>query len=191
MESLIVDLVKADRARWRALGVVEALGVPSACIGAGFVRNLVWDHLHGRANDCRKNDLDVLWFDRARTDRQVDRELTGALQRLDPTFDWSVRNQARMHERNEDAPYRSVSDAMRHWAETATAIAVRRARDECEIIAPFGLDDLMSMILRPTSSAPHKLKAFTQRAQDKDWPARWPGVRVAIARAPREESPAR
>ncbi|MRE47150.1 hypothetical protein GII66_24395, partial [Escherichia coli] len=40
-----------------------------------------------------------------------------------PSLDWSVKNQARMHQRNGDYPYTSTRNALLHWPETATAIA--------------------------------------------------------------------
>jgi hypothetical protein len=51
-----------------------------------------------------------------------------------------------------DAPYASAADAMRFWPETATAVAVRRtAEGPCEIAAPFGLEKLFGLVLRPVS----------------------------------------
>ena len=47
------------------------------------------------------------------------------LKELVPGLLWSVRNQARMHVRNGDAPYDSTADTLRHWLETPTAVAVR------------------------------------------------------------------
>jgi hypothetical protein len=45
----------------------------------------------------------------------------------------------------------TVTDAMRFWSDTATAVAVRRNdEDACEVAAPFGEDDLLGLILRPT-----------------------------------------
>ena len=140
--------------------MVEALGLPQGCIGAGFVRNLVWDHLHGRARDCRHEDIDVLFYDQSITDAAYDAEIEATLRKSAPDLNWSVKNQARMHLRNHDAPYVSVADAMRFWPETATAVAARRLGNECIVIAPFGLFDQDRLILRPTSAAPHKIAAF-------------------------------
>jgi len=154
----IITLLKEDRTRWQALGYVEKLGLPDGCIGAGFVRNLLWDHLHGRQNDC--------------------------LKQAHPEFKWSVKNQARMHVRNNDKPYTSIEIAMRSWPETATAIAVRRIGEQCAIIAPYGLDDILSMKLRPTSQQTHKLAAFNKRCLEKQWTTQkqwtthWPKVIV-------------
>lgn len=174
----VPDLLMRDQLRWQALGMVEALGLPQGCIGAGFVRNLVWDHLHGRARDCRHEDIDVLFYDQSITDAAYDAEIEATLRQSAPDLNWSVKNQARMHLRNHDAPYVSVADAMRFWPETATAVAARRLGNECIVIAPFGLSDLDGLILRPTSEFPHKIKAFLARVKAKNWRTRWPKVQV-------------
>lgn len=172
------DLLVRDQLRWQALGIVEALNLPQGCIGAGFVRNLVWDHLHGRACDCREEDIDVLFYDQSTTDPAYDAEIEAKLRASAPDLNWSVKNQARMHLRNQDAPYISVEDAMRFWPETATAVAAMRSKSDVIIIAPFGLFDLEGLILRPTSAEPHKIAAFRTRVQAKNWRTRWPKVQV-------------
>ena len=102
---------------------------------------------------------------------------------MEPSLDWSVRNQARMHLRNSDESYASVLDAMRHWPETATAVAVRRVGGtSCEIAAPFGLDDLFGLVLRPTPRfAGERREMFLQRLATKCWMATWPLLRADIA----------
>jgi len=187
--SQITTLLKRDQLRWHAMGIVEALGLPQGCIGAGFVRNLVWDRLHGRCSDCRDEDIDVLFYDRAKADAAYDAEIEADLRKRAPGLTWSVKNQARMHLRNSDAPYASVEDAMRFWPETATAVAVVRRGDACLIVAPFGTHDLANLILRPTSTAEHKISAFDARIRAKGWRTRWPLVQVVCqdsAVAPRK-----
>ncbi|MCC5985702.1 MAG: nucleotidyltransferase family protein [Rhodobacteraceae bacterium] len=177
----ITDLLRRDRRRWRALGLVAALGLPQGCIGAGFLRNLVWDHRHARRSDCRDADIDVLFFDPRRTDPAYEADIEARLRSSAPDLQWSVRNQARMHRRNHDAPYASVEDAMRFWPETATAVAAMRAGEACAIIAPFGLADLDGLILRPPSAAPHRIAAFRARVAARNWRARWPKLQVMDA----------
>ncbi|MEJ2456857.1 MAG: nucleotidyltransferase family protein, partial [Novosphingobium sp.] len=121
----LVSLIEADAPRMRALAAVHTLELPDSWIGAGFVRDAVWDHLHDRALSFLTGDIDVIWFDPARSGRVFDRALDSRLRALLPGLDWSVKNQARMHLRNGDAPYRDTADAMTHWPETATDVAVR------------------------------------------------------------------
>jgi hypothetical protein len=169
-------MLQADQVRLRALGHVRALGRPDAWIGAGFVRNAVWDRLHGRPCAPPAGDVDVVWFDPGRPDPAEDAALEVKLRGLDHSLDWSVRNQARMHRRNADKPYASVEDALRHWPETATAVAVRLdERDAIEITAPFGLTDLFALRLRPTPRfRADKFPVYVERIRCKRWLETWP-----------------
>ncbi|MDE1145442.1 MAG: nucleotidyltransferase family protein [Azospirillaceae bacterium] len=173
-------LILADTVRLPLLHKVRSLGLPDCWIGAGFVRNAVWDHLHHWESDVA-GDVDVVWFDAARTAIALDRELTDRLLALAPAVTWSVKNQARMHGRNGDVPYADTEDALRHWPETATAVAVRLdADDGLDILAPYGLDDLFGRVIRPTPGfRAAKLDIVRQRVRDKRWLDRWPLLRVA------------
>ncbi|WP_156841779.1 nucleotidyltransferase family protein [Novosphingobium aquimarinum] len=174
--SRIIAILRSDPARWRLLEIVRELELPDSWIAAGFVRNAVWDHLHGRAPAPIDGDVDVIWFDAGSTDAALDRELERRLHTVAPGIDWSVKNQARMHVRNGDQPYTSASDAMRHWPETATAVAAKlEATGECRIASPLGLDDLFDLRLRPTARfAREKHAIFAERVQSKAWLSKWP-----------------
>lgn len=179
--SQVRDLIRADPVRWHLLGVVRALGLPDCWIGAGFVRNAVWDHQHCRPPSARCGDVDVIWHDPRKADPAEDRKHEATLWAAEPSVIWSVKNQARMHTRNGDIPYVSAAEAMRYWPETATAVAVRRTiREECEIAAPFGLDDLLGLILRPTPRfAGEKHPIYRERLRTKHWVALWPLLKEA------------
>ncbi|MGF6489273.1 nucleotidyltransferase family protein [Pseudomonas frederiksbergensis] len=177
--SRVQTIISADPARWRLLQLVHSLGLPDCWIGAGFVRNAVWDHLHGRFPSPISSDVDVIWFDPCHCTPSDDRVLEAALRDLDPTVLWSVKNQARMHVQNGDKPYICTTDAMRYWPETATAIAVRlREGNTCEVSAPLGLDDLFNLIIRPTWRFTEEKKAMYQkRLKSKGWTTAWPLLR--------------
>lgn len=170
--------------RRHALQRVESLDLPDCWIGAGFVRDTIWDHLHGRSVAMPTGDVDIIWFDRARSHARHDRAIEAVLQGREPGMAWSVKNQARMHLRNDDPPYDHVADAMRFWPETATAVAVRLSGDALEINAPLGLDDLFGLLLRPTPCFASARRAiFDQRIADKKWLTRYPRVRIADSSA--------
>lgn len=67
-----------------------------------------------------------------------------------PNKPWSVKNQARMHQKSGFKPFKSSYDGVAHFPETPTAIAVRIFSGELEIIAPYGLDDLFEKRVKPT-----------------------------------------
>ncbi|WP_145203571.1 nucleotidyltransferase family protein [Sphingobium sp. B2] len=173
-------IILQEPLRRHALELVASLALPDCWIGAGFVRDTIWDHLHGRSVAMPTGDVDIVWFDRAHNNSAHDRAIEKVLQARTPTIEWSVKNQARMHLRNGDAPYESVGDAMRFWPETATAIAVRLSGNDLEINAPLGLNDLFQLRLRPTPCfASVKRGIFEQRVADKGWLSRYPRVRIA------------
>nr|WP_255616607.1 nucleotidyltransferase family protein [Microvirga puerhi] len=157
------------------LFIVASLDLPDSWIGAGFVRNAVWDALHGRPFDLASlDDVDVVFLDRTEIGAERDDALQAHLQRLCPDHRWQVKNQARMHLRNGDAPYRDTAGAIARWPETATAIAARLAGDHVDIIAPHGIEDLLGLIVRPTPSFFGKMDVYRERLARKDWSTRWP-----------------
>lgn len=177
----LLTLLSRDHERSRILDLVHSLQLPDCWIGAGFIRNAVWDHQHGRPPSKPSGDVDVIWFDphhaRPEDDYAVEKRLT----ELDPDIRWSVKNQSRMHTRNGDRPYTSAVDAIRFWPETATAIAVRRSgAGGIAITAPFGLDDLFGLFVRPTPrfiGAKHDI--YLERVRNKQWLRTWPCLVLA------------
>lgn len=164
----------------RALDAVAASGLPDCWIAAGFVRNRVWDMLHGYGRPTPLDDVDVPFFDPACPDEAIEKRHEGALAQRCPGVRWSVKNQARMHRRNGDRAYRSTADAMCHWCETPTAVAVRLSREGgLELLAPLGIADLVGLVVRATPHArAHKLSVYRERMVRKNWRALWPRLRV-------------
>ncbi len=178
----IERLLEAHAASHALLLHVESIQLPDAWIGAGFIRNSVWDVLHGRTIDvARLADVDVLFFDPDDTGKEREAEIERRLRILAPGIPWSVKNQARMHLRNGDAPYRNTFEAVAHWAETATAIAARTVEGRVEVMAPYGVDDLLNLIVRPTPFLGHKMDIYCERVMAKDWLARWPKLTMMMS----------
>ena len=175
----IADFIAHNPRMMRCLAVLAAHGPVDAWIGAGFVRNAVWDHLSGQDTEATPlADLDVVFHDPAIATAEQDAAFEAALRTAAPDLPWSVRNQARMHERNGHRPYRDVADALAHWAETAAAIAARLGPQGVEILAPFGVGDVLEMIIRPTPAFRTKPEIPLARLAAKGWRARWPRLRV-------------
>jgi hypothetical protein len=174
------SIFSADSARLRILSLVRSLELPDCWIGAGFVRSAVWDHLHARPCSI-SGDVDVIWFDPRRPEPSLDRDIEARLGTLDPSVDWQVKNQSRMHTRNGDAPYVSTADALRYFPETATAVAVRKtAQGDLEFAAPYGLDDLFALVVRPTPRFQLERRSYVlDRVHGKHWLETWPLLQLA------------
>ena len=173
-------LIASDHARMRVLRLVKDLALADCWVAAGFVRSAVWDYQHRHDTSPLPDDVDVVWYDKEATASERDTALEAALRSQDESLAWSVKNQARMHLRNDDRPYRSATDAMRHWPETATAVAVRLGQqDVVEVAAPFGLDDLFNLVVRPTPRfMTDKRSIYLDRVRAKNWQATWPKLRI-------------
>lgn len=161
------------------LRAVRDLGLPDWAIGAGFVRNRVWDRLHDYPHATPLNDIDVLYFDPTDATPEAEAAVEARLAEVRPGRPWSVHNQARMHARNGDQPYNNTEDALAFWLETPTAVAVRlEADDRLTVLAPHGLADLIAMVARPTARGREKYGDYLARMRAKNWPATWPQVTV-------------
>jgi hypothetical protein len=176
----LADLLAADPWRLPLLRGVAAQRLPDGWIGAGFVRDAVWDRLHARPPAPPAGDVDVVWFGPETPSAEADRAIEARLRAAMPDTDWSVTNQARMHGRNGDPPYRDTADAIRHWPETATAVAARWNGSEVVILAPLGLEDLLTGIIRPGPRFTREKRGiFEARVAAKRWRERWPLLRDA------------
>ena len=177
-------LVRATPWCMQMLQAVAQLGLPHCCIGAGAVRNLVWDALHGFTQPSALNDVDVAYFDAHDVQARREVELRQRLETVLPGVPWEVCNQARVHLWFEDAfgyavpPLRSLDDAIATWPEFATSVGIWLQPDgEIGIVAPHGLDDLFEMVVRRN---PARISAdgYAQRLASKDYAARWPRVTI-------------
>lgn len=166
---ILEAIIRADPERMRLLGLVSSLRLPDCWVAAGFVRNALWDALHSYETMQSYDDIDFVWFDRGRTSPQADTDAEVSLQRLAAEVRWSVKNQARMHLRNEDAPYNSTAQAMSHWVETSAAVAVRLDDSgDVRFSTPLGTDDLFGLVHRPGPRFEDvKYDIFLDRSREK------------------------
>ncbi len=163
------------------LRTVRKLELPDWMIGAGFVRNAIWDQLHEFVLFTSLADIDVIYFDPLHTNASLDSDIEYTLDGILPGMPWSVRNQARMHIRNNDRPYTSSEDAIGHWIEVPTCIAVRLERDDTlNVFAPHGLQDLLNLDVRPTPSGIRKPEIYRKRILAKDWQRIWPKLQIHL-----------
>jgi uncharacterized protein len=162
----------------KCLTVVEALRIEDCWVGAGLIRNAVWNHLHGFPIDAVPgSDVDVVFCDSNDASLARDLSIERRLCRQHPDIPWSVHNQARMAAANGDPPYRNVADAIRCWPETATAIAARIDSGHVKVIAPHGIGDLVGLIVRPTPTFASKMPVYRKRVAEKSWRQRWPNLK--------------
>ena len=165
-----------------ALRSARALGLASWCIGAGALRNGVWERLHGRRLRADQlADIDLAHHSPRRTAPEDDARLARQLRQASP-LPWEVVNQAFVHRwpgaRPGQPPHADLAAALASWPETATAVGVwLDAAERLHIVAPHGVEDLMAGVLRKSPGVDAQL--FERRLQEKAFLTRWPGLRQA------------
>jgi hypothetical protein len=176
----------ARRSSWcmSALSAVREMRLESWCIGAGAIRNLVWDSLHGYEIPTYLPDVDVAYFDASDLSSTRDAEIQRRLAARCPGIPWEVTNQAAVHLWFENVfgysvpSLTSLVDAIASWPEYATAVGLTLLDDgTMDIYAPYGLDDLFSMVVRrnPTRVS---IDTYRRRLEQKRYLDRWPRVTV-------------
>lgn len=182
-EEDISRLIRADKWRMDVLDAAELLNLPNWWIGAGFLRNLVWDAIEGNIPR-EERDVDLVYFDKDAIDPKehwaIDWTITDKLKKDSPFAEWEVRNQARMHYIHDFEPYSSSEEGISNWVETATCIAVRKQGEKFEYLFCHGTDDLFTLTARPIDAfkTDELLPVFYGRVEKKKWQERWPSLRV-------------
>lgn len=174
-EEDIKRLITADERMMGILCAAASLNLPDWMIGAGFVRNRIWDELHGYGERTVSEsiDIDLIYYDKEDIDEAREKESERRLN-LILCEKWSVKNQARI-----STAYLSSEDAISQWPETCTCVAVRLDKEgRLELIAPAGIDDLINLVVRRGSRFDDEAR-YRRRIEEKEWLKKWPRLRVA------------
>lgn len=177
-------IVRADRDLMTVLEGVRAEGLNDWLIFSGAVYQSVWNHLTGRPAGHGVKDFDVGYFD---ADYSWDAE-DAVIRRVAARFDEplksrvEVRNQRRVSEwfpqkfGQDWPPVSATAEALERFVAPAFAVGVRlEADDRLTVAAPFGLDDVFAMVIRPNPTRP--IAADWDRVIEK-LRARWPELTV-------------
>ena len=173
----IEQCIAQDDFRVQLLTQVNQLQLPDWYIAAGIVRNYLWDLVFDSTSFAPINDVDVIYFCLNDTSEQTDLKYEKQLESINPNVKWSVKNQARMHLRNNDAPYKSSLNAMKYWPEVQTAIGITLDNNsEIKAVSPFS--DRLKMNCITRNPIKNNLEVFEQRLASHKWLECWPELQV-------------
>lgn len=184
LEARLEAIVRADPDLMTVLEGVRAEGLPDWLIFSGAVYQSVWNHLTGRPAGHGVKDFDVGYFD---PDYSWDAE-DAVIRRVAARFEEplrsrvEVRNQRRVSEwfpqkfGQDWPPVAETAEALSRFVAPAFAVGVRLEPDDrLTVAAPFGLDDVFAMVIRPNPTRP--IAADWDRVIEK-LRARWPELTV-------------
>lgn len=177
-------IVRADPDLMSLLRAVRPLGLPEWRLVAGCLYQTVWNVLTGRPRRTGIQDYDLAYFDDSDLSWQgedaVIRKVAAATR--DFPGEVEIRNQARVHIWFESrfgaaySPLDCTDAALARYASEVHAVAVRLEPDgRIDIAAPFGLDDLFAMVVRPNRALDNRIAHTAKAARVK---AIWPELTV-------------
>ena len=184
LEVRLADIVRADPDLMHVLRTVRPLGLDDWRIFSGAVYQSVWNALTGRPVGYGRKDYDLGYFDPDTSWDAEDAVIKRVAAAFDEPFrtDVEVRNQARVHlwfPHRFGEPYEALTgtdEALARFVAPAFAVGVRlEADDTISIAAPFGLEDVFGMVLRPNPNRP-LAKGWTKAVTSAR--ARWPELTV-------------
>jgi uncharacterized protein len=181
-QALLDDLeVALEQNKWlrEILERFEEIALPDSWLVAGSIAQTIWNLGCGRSAELGLKDVDLIYFDDQDlsfdAEASHERRLRDLFRRLPIKLD--VKNEARVHLWYEERfgyaikPYLSSADAIATFPTTATAVGVRRKRGKLECSAPFGLDDLFGLVVRPNK---RQITRPIYEAKVDRWRAIWP-----------------
>ncbi|TIS60120.1 nucleotidyltransferase family protein [Mesorhizobium sp.] len=179
-----LGIVSADPLLRETLERVRALALPDWLVVSGALYNSVWNHLTGRPAGYGIRDVDLFYFDGSDLSYEAeDRVIANAA----PTFadlplPIEIRNQARVHlwypaKFGRSCPrYSSSSDSVRFFASKTHAVGVRFDNaGQLDLVAPFGLDDILSFRITPNRVLDSRQTHETKGARARE---NWPEITV-------------
>ncbi|MDB5254561.1 MAG: hypothetical protein JWL80_627 [Parcubacteria group bacterium] len=162
-----------------SLHTAEKLNLPDWVIAAGFIRNKIWDYLHGyELREWGESDVDLVYFDPMSNDMKADEILSEKL-KVETGTKWEVVNESYAHVWNDILPFTSTEDAISKFPETVTAIGVRMKNGELELVTPYGIKDNIEMVIRPTPTFVNRMDVIKERVEKKGWLKKWPKLKYA------------
>jgi uncharacterized protein len=181
-QAVLDDLeVALGQNRWlrEILERFEEIALPDAWLVAGSIAQTVWNLGCGQPAELGLKDVDLIYFDDQDlsfdAEASHERRLRDLFRRLPIKLD--VKNEARVHLWYEERfgyaikAYLSSAYAIGTFPTTATAVGVRRIRGKLECCAPFGLDDLFSLVVRPNK---RQITRAIYEAKVDRWCTIWP-----------------
>ena len=151
-------------------------------LAAGCVNQTIFNYYHNYDLDYGIGDYDIVYYDEDTSYEKEDiiiKDLKERLKYLDLKLD--IKKEKRGHiwynekyktNRKEDE---SVGDGISKWGTTITCLGVRMENNKLIVCAPYGLNDLFNLILRPVKID------FTKEDYEKKvtkWTSKWKLLKV-------------
>ncbi len=175
-EQDIVTLIEKDEWMMQVLKIAEGLDLPDWVIGAGFLRNKVWDYLH-KYSEPNRTDVDLVYFDPNGNDYDADKKLSYK-KKKETDIDFEIVNQIYTHTWRNMTPNTSTAQSISTWSDTATCIGVTIKKGKVKLVTPLGIEDLVNLVVRPNPTIIDDIQNFDRRIKEKKWLEKLPRLKI-------------
>lgn len=151
-------------------------------VGAGAINQTVFNYFHKYPVEQNISDYDIVYYDKDTSYEKEDKIIKDLENRLkDLKVKTDIKNECRVpiwkkeKYNQEIKPYLSIEEAISRWSTTITCLGVRLQQGKIKIYAPYGLEDLFRLIIRPVKIDVTR-KDYEEKA--KKWKQKWPKLTV-------------
>jgi hypothetical protein len=173
------EIIRSDPDLMVLLEYLRDAALPQWRLVSGCLYQTVWNVLTHRPRGTSIQDFDVIYFGAGDLSWEAE---DAVIKRVTAPVPLQIRNQARVHlwyEQHFGAPYvplTTADEALTRYPATVQAIGVRMEDNgRLDIVAPFGLDDLFTMVMRPNPAFSHRPTFDAKAARACQI---WPEVRI-------------
>ena len=175
---ILKQILLTNKKLIKILEILEQEGIENCYIGGGSINQTVFNYYHDYDADYGIKDYDIVYYDLDTSYEKEDiiiKKLEKILKPLNVLVD--IKNQARVHIWYYEkfgikrTPYTSVEDAISSWTTTITCIGIKLEKGQIIICAPYGLNDIFNMELKPVKKNQTK-EIYNKKT--KEWMSKWP-----------------
>lgn len=170
-------ILRAVLDRW------ASINLPDCWLSGSVIAQTAWNAMFDLSPEYGLADIDLVYFDVADLSESGEARQAARIRALFPDVAlWiDVKNEARVHLWYEAKfsypiePYRSSEHAISSFPTTAGAVAIQPGAMGLNVLAPFGLDDLLSGTIRPNKV---QITQEIYEAKVTRWRSCWPALTI-------------
>mgnify|MGYP002802818813 CR=1 FL=1 len=175
-------ILKEHTKLYQILKALEKSGLPNYYLAAGCINQTVFNYYHDFPLDYGIKDFDIVYFDPDVSYKKEDAWIKILQNKLgDLKVETDIKNEARVplwyKEKfgKEIKPYYNVEEAISRWGTTITCLGVRLEKNHLVVAAPYGLNDLFELTIRPVKKGFNE-KSYQEKVQK--WKKKWPLLKI-------------
>ncbi|GHU54859.1 hypothetical protein AGMMS49975_15830 [Clostridia bacterium] len=163
--------------------IMRELNIKDYSLSGGAVYQIVWNYKLSQGLQYGLGDLDVVYYDNCLSEEKEAYAQDRVREHLAyQKYPVEVTNQARVHLWNksmhhvESNSLTSLEDAIASWMPLCACVGIRKTEEGLLVIAPYGLDDIFNLTVRPNNKPEKSQTVYNQKVLK--WSELWRDLTV-------------